>query len=521
MVVEVSQKQAYIFESNKLADNIKNSNNICCAISSEYFEKKCSGTDLYSKERNMVYSGGGHTVLCFESKEKAVDFAKFISKDVRKDYSGIEFFIKIKEYDKNKTPSDNHIELIKELEVKKSKRESSFRKISFGIEEVDNQSFNPKLVSKNKDYILKIPEKENEYQNEKMRAEINGYEKVFELEKLGGSKDKSNFIAVVHIDGNAMGKRIADLKNIILEMDKSFEKYRKVMDKFSLEIDCNFKNAFNSMVYKVILNMEKNNLVELDISGKKLPIRRIITAGDDICFVCDGRIGLECASIFLKEISKIVNNVDKKPYSACAGVCIVHSKFPFYRAYEISESLCSNAKVFINKFGENKRISAIDWHIEFGEMKESLSEIKSQYITSDGNRMDLRPFIVAGDENIIEKEKIRRYDKFRELVIAFKKDKEFSRGKIKELRNVLQQGERNTEYYIRSNRMDNILFSPLNEAFEHTSIADVVEKGLKFKKNIFLNFETDNSNGENFKRCIIFDAIEIIDTFIPLEYDLS
>ena len=117
-------------------------------------------------------------------------------------------------------------------------------------------------------------------------------------------------------------------------------------------------------------------------------------------------------------------------------------------------------------------------------MKESLSEIKSQYITNDGNRMDLRPFIVAGNENVIEEEKIRRYDKFRELVIAFKKDKEFSRGKIKELRSVLQQGEKNTEYYIKSNRMDNILFSPLNETFEHTSITDVVEKGLKDRKSV-------------------------------------
>ena len=31
-------------------------------------------------------------------------------------------------------------------------------------------------------------------------------------------------------------------------------------------------------------------------------------------------------------------------FSACAGICYCHPHYPFHRAYEIAEELCSNAK---------------------------------------------------------------------------------------------------------------------------------------------------------------------------------
>lgn len=62
-ILEVSQKQAYIFQSNKLKDNITHSAIIAWIMSAQYFENALENEKLFKKEKNLVYSGGGHTVL--------------------------------------------------------------------------------------------------------------------------------------------------------------------------------------------------------------------------------------------------------------------------------------------------------------------------------------------------------------------------------------------------------------------------------------------------------------------------
>ena len=159
---------------------------------------------------------------------------------------------------------------------------------------------------------------------------------------------------------------------------------------FSESIDENFKEAYKEMTEVVAKNLEEDlkkeegdrKFKDLKLSNNHFPVRRIITAGDDICFVTEGRLGLECAAAFIKALGKTRNAVDHKSYSACAGVAIVHQKYPFYRAYELAELLCSNAKKFGASYsvdGSGKDVSAIDWHIEFGEMSDSLEAIRKKF----------------------------------------------------------------------------------------------------------------------------------------------
>lgn len=62
--LEVSQKQAYIFSSNKLKDNVLNSAVIAWIMSPEYFAETVTAngkSELFDLKKNLVYSGGGHT----------------------------------------------------------------------------------------------------------------------------------------------------------------------------------------------------------------------------------------------------------------------------------------------------------------------------------------------------------------------------------------------------------------------------------------------------------------------------
>lgn len=512
-ILEVSQKQVYIFASNKLQDNIVNSAVIAWVMSPEYFKEKAvqlDGTALFSQKKNLVYSGGGHTVLEFETKSQAFEFVKKVTTSIRKEYPGLEVFAKTKEYDNTDTPGGNLKELTKALERKKAERKSAFHQGSFGIEKIDSTTLNP-VFAEQSPLAGVMPEEEQKI-DKKLSANQYGYHRVWKFEDLGGSKDISNFIAIVHIDGNAMGKRVENL----YQQNKhiSWEDYKKKLKTFSDSIDNDFKNSYKEMVELVAKNLESGRLEKLSIKEKKFPVRRIITAGDDICFVTEGRIGLECAVAFLKALSEKQNEEDKMGYAACAGVAIVHQKYPFYRAYELAEHLCSNAKKFGATLSTERggEISSIDWHIEYGEMKDTLDEIRKAYKTADGKQLELRPYIVCAPEDILAQEKIRQYRHFKQLITSIQeKEFDYSKGRLKELRGVLKQGEVAAQHYLKFHKIEDIARDSYQGIFEKVDTSGI-GSGNKLRREIFI--ETFDRK----QRSLLFDTIEMLDTFIQLEY---
>ena len=500
MIVEVSQKQAYIFASNKLQDNIKNSEDIVRVTGSEYFIQNCAG--LYDETENMVYSGGGHTVLCFSGEDAAKKFAGKLSRSVMRDYPDMELFIKTIPYSYEASPGENLKELTKQLEKKKSLRKTSFHQGTFGVEKLS--SFNMKPVRVTDETVKEIKPD---------RLIPQGFVSAKKFEDLGGKKGESNFIAVVHIDGNSMGKRVEALYERLNNAGINWDGYKKQIREFSEGVDKDFKESYREMALKVGEAVSAGKLSELILKNNMFPVRRIITSGDDVCFVAEGRIGIECARIFIECLRDKINPVDQASYEACAGVAIVHQKYPFYLAYELAESLCSGAKRFgaeIDPENNGAKLSSIDWHISFGELEGSVEEIRQQYLTDDGKNLELRPFIVGGDEMVVNKEKVRLYDNFRKLYSKIStKDDGYAHSKLKQLRPILKQGEDASRIYLKYNRIDNIARFSYVDIFEEIDIGRI-GTGQVQEGRIFVN-TTDGK-----ERSILFDAIEIMDNYIQI-----
>ena len=133
VIMEVSQKQAFIFSSNELKDNVTNSAIIAKVTSPEFFEEVIKDKNIYNTNKNIVYSGGGHTVLVFDKEENAEKFVQTITLRVMEKYEGLELFAKRLKCEGTITGEELK-QLSQELEVKKSKRKSAFHQGSFGIE---------------------------------------------------------------------------------------------------------------------------------------------------------------------------------------------------------------------------------------------------------------------------------------------------------------------------------------------------------------------------------------------------
>lgn len=472
-MLEVSQKQAYIFSSNKLQDNIVNSAVIVRVLENDFLKNVVDDKKIYDEHKNMVYSGGGHIVLEFATKEKAVKFTKRITRFVYENFEGLIIFATTMDYDEEISPSDNCKKLTAQLEAKKSLRLAVFHQGSFGIEETDVTTFLPRFANTNSEEKKEIEKKEKKSEKERIS---NRYEPACLFENLGVSKYRSNFIAVVHIDGNAMGKRVEDLDIASQNGTKDWEVYKKKMSNFSNSIDSDFKAAYREMEEDVLASKDNGRLDDLDLSENYFPVRKIIMAGDDICFVSEGRIGIECAVRFIEKLSEKQNSEDGAGYAACAGVAIVHQKYPFYKAYELSEKLCSNAKKYaasLSNDGSGKEICAIDWHIELGEIKDTLDEVRDDYKDMDGYILTNRPYFITSIEENEKVKEVKSYAQFKEQMIALqKKDDGIARGKIKRLGGALKKGKRATEHFLDFNKLRNIVIDDRKLLFDIIELLD-------------------------------------------------
>ena len=626
-IIEVSQKQAYIFGSNKLADNIRRSAEISWLTDPESIREIIDDRAVFDDTLNTVYSGGGHTVLTFETLEKARDFNRRYSFLLRTMNPDIEVFLftlpycskvsarrmleyvcgtenrtqdddlefAIKESQEKATGSecspDQYLnELVRGLERKKSLRRASFRQGSFGIENLDANTRDIVAgrkagalytASGKKDEILKYVWRSEyngsdcdaetqkrmaeKYKKLKERYEVvgsnpvpEGYAAATKFENLGGTKGDVNFLAIVHIDGNGMGARCnrfyKSLQEKYLNSEGEDEKtrwetFKAAVKAFSDGIDDDFKTALSNTFAGVGNSLKSGNLQNLSLSTDKttgkqyFPIRGIIASGDDICFVTDGRIGIECAARFLEELATIKNTSDNKAYTASAGVAIVHQKYPFFRAYELSEDLCKNAKAFASDLRVNQLkkyekangadapvpeiikdngagICTIDWHLEMGEIGLSVSEIRKGYKTKDASddtqrQLEMRPYVVVAPVDIEKPidvrtvEPHRQYDAFRkQMELYIKEDRpqggvsEDVQSKLKELRGILKQGETAAQYYIRFHKLKGLIVDNYYGIFEN----------IQFRMN------TDDlplyvKTADEIERSVLFDAAEALEVY--------
>lgn len=498
MILEVSRKQDYIFSEKKLIENVNRSRDIAYVTSNEFFKTVAKGS--YNETDNYVYAGGGHTIVEYPDKESADRFARVITLYVLEHYPGLEIFAKGIEYDdqdkekknEKKTASEAFLRLTQELEKKKSVRWESIRRLNFGGTQENTDAESVELGKTRKEYTAMV-------------AAPEGCVFPRDFDKLSFVDDeyaykpvKDNFLAVVHVDGNAMGTRVQN----IYKSEENFDKLKVKLRNFSESIQSQFEEAFSEMTQEIYrVYGDKLRLgSDRDPSERGLrilPVRPVVLAGDDVCFVTAGNIGLECARIFLEKLSMKVNKEDGKRYSACAGVAIVHRKYPFHMAYNMSEHLCGSAKKSGVELDVSGKYSLIDWHIEYGQLKEKLSEIREAYMTDDGADMVLRPLVVINPDNDrLEKE--LTYDFFKQTCISFQKNNDnISRSKLKELRNAIKQGEIETEYYIKQNMMKNI----------------TGKDGVLFKEIA----RSRAKDAVSVRHSLIFDAVEAMDNCYFLE----
>jgi hypothetical protein len=472
VLLDTMSIQRYIFSTNNLKENIGASHIVKEIYDShlkevikeilnppsdynyyDAWEKNPEKIKILEPEASFEigYIGGGNALIFFKNKNIAEEFLKKWSMRLLVHCPGLIPASAIGKIDFN-----NFSGSIRELFIKLSERKSSFIPETIirrhGITaECPNTGYSAEI------WCEKLPEEKKSYISSVSNAKImaveqadkklkkileecdyhNKYTFTNELDKLGQKRKQDSHIAIVFIDGNDMGERFRSQKDL-----PSLRELSKSVRDATMET---FKKVIKAVVEAIEEKVLEDEGIILENSKKEderdktiLPIRPIIIGGDDILFVSDGRLGIWLAKIFLEEFQKKQVS-DFKPLSACAGVAITKTKYPFYRGYKLSEDLIRNAKDKRKELKDNG--SWIDFHISYGGFSGELKEIRKEHYKNPENiSLILRPYSISALNELLN---------CVATIVGKNKGKEkFPRSKIMELRDVLYSGKQAHRLFI-------------------------------------------------------------------------
>lgn len=543
-VLDTTGIQPYIFGSNRLRENIGASYLVDVATKQwviDSLEELSKPFYFPDEEQNqpeakpyiedgeliveVVYAGGGNAVLLFKSHDDAISFTKILSSRVLREAPGLNLVVAHKPFDwKLNSLRETLDGLMKnELESKKRQRIPSVPLLGLGVtascnstqlpaigtsDEFDAPKEDSYLVSREVKYKLKAVNPANEKLKDFFKGLVpDPFDFPLRADNLGRTRDESSYVAVVHADGNGMGDRFkqhgkntSDNRDYIIKMRElswSINKIgiaalRAVGKKIVESITHNAEGAFIKSVDsqdRIIGNiLLKEELKE----GKKviyLPFRPLVYGGDDVTFVCDGRLGLTLAALFLQEFEK--KAADGELLTACTGISIVKAHYPFARAYALSESLCGNAKKLIREAGGG--FSALDWHIAASGLLGSIGKIRSrEYRVSEGNLL-MRPVRLRESES-----QWQNWNDFSQVVTEFNTGDDWRgrRNKVIALREVLRSGSEATKQFLSAYRLSHL------PCLSNSSVEDLQVNGW--------------IDGDDGRICGYFDAIEAMEFYLPL-----
>ena len=275
------------------------------------------------------------------------------------------------------------------------------------------------------------------------------------LDNLITQKGDNSTLALIHLDGNNLGKRIMRIMKDIEDYPTAICKMRNL----SKGIDATFKETFKDMTKWL-----DEKTPYFPNTNKKY--RAIVIAGDDITFICNPKLALDAVRYFLEQLNGknaafLKTPEEKEPiFTACAGIAYFQSHFPFSDAYQVAESCCENAK----KRAKSKECSLqgvdqlvgnfIDYQMCTNINASNLDVYREKHYKVDGDSFIHRPYYVnvKRDKGLNEKNAKYSIDNLLKKldVLTMKKScddhggilqAETPRSLAKEIRSIITQGD--------------------------------------------------------------------------------
>lgn len=427
--IAVSGIQNYIFGSNNLKQNIGASELVTAvttdwvidALNQEGIAHNVIRDDAAGKwhfqEWNavpqlaqIVYWGGGNALILFNGKREqhAIPFTKLLTRRALQEAYGLSLVVDHLELDwDNDVASCKHNELRDAVAARKLNRRQDSPLLGLGVTAACVFTGLP-AVGRDEDENLvsqAVQHKRNAFDRAKtrlnylLRDERGKYDFVEDFNWLG-ERGESSYTAVIHADGNGMGKRFEAIAKAHPSPSDN-DAYCQQLRRLSTAVEEKAEKALKATVKFLIKSLDSRNnkfggVVPM-LKDNRLPFRPIVFGGDDVTFVSEGRLGLALAAHYLRKIAEgslpgAKAGETGDPLYARAGVAIVKTHYPFARAYELAEALGKSAKEKIPTITLDGKGIVLDWHFATSGVILSLNQLRErEYRSQVGSNLLMRP----------------------------------------------------------------------------------------------------------------------------------
>jgi len=303
--------QEFIFKTNKLQEIVGASEIVKNISSNKYKKGEKKEANPISFEDNfnpdtIIVNAAGNIKALFHSKQDCEEAVLEFPKMVMQNAYGITISQAVVTIEGD-TPTQIELnELEKNLKIQRNKPSIPLD-MSINLMKLNPSTAKPMVANEqDKATAQKIAAYNQFLENNPRNKEFK------DISSFSNSKNK---IAVIHIDGNGLGKLIPTLK----------EKHNLELSEFSTKLDAATKKAFDSA------------------RDETMSIRDIILGGDDVTVICSADDALSFTEKFLKNFEEETETSFTK-LTACAGIAFCNEKYPFHYAVSLAEELCKVAK---------------------------------------------------------------------------------------------------------------------------------------------------------------------------------
>ncbi|UHA72128.1 Cas10/Cmr2 second palm domain-containing protein [Paenibacillus sp. 481] len=456
--IDVSHKQEYIFKHNKLKDNLYNSfvikvvsevDDIADLDTSEYIKATLKGhlNENFKGSHDVKYSGGGNSIIRFETEEAAKSFVKNYSTKVLKDYPDLELYMSIVDDSEITATEKGDKEIRRKLHQKadelKDKRQVKFRRWTYGVEKIDETGQAELSGAVKREHKLS---KRYLYHKFEEKTQGTSIKVTQELQDYKSTEEGKSYIGVIVIDGNKMG----DMVNQI----SSFEE----LGQFSQCIG----ELYESAVIDVLKAFQQE--------GTSLLITPIVMAGDDICLIVQSDHAIEIAGTIVTRIQELSRDEKYRAalgrfmdgmqeMTACAGVAIARYNHPFFETVKTAEMLCKRAKeeIYQVKTDDNgvANASFIHWNVIQGQVLSAQTYEDGVRHGNDVERFHMKPLRIDQTEAV--ENGIYSYESFVHAVKEIQQaqvNQELSSSVLEGIKNVIYSGKESYELYFDKNQTE-------------------------------------------------------------------
>jgi len=399
--------QSFIFQTNELKDIVGASELVEQICTTEFarlinpeLRDNNQAYEQLKKDSNAILMAAGNIKYIFDDKAKCELIVLNFQKKIVEMAPGITVSQAVVEY----TGADESTfeGAINMLENRlRSQRNKPMRSMTIGLTGMlrSRKTGLPAVKEIKGDYLdLATTKKRNEREKATLKLcencfgidSIRKNQVAFNIEDITG---KNDWIAVIHADGNGLGQIVQQIGTSAAV----FKKFSSTLNECTL---ASAQSAFNKVKY----HFENKN-------EDVIPIRPIVLGGDDFTVICRASFAVEYVEAFLKEfesstkerLTKLANefngilNINQKEIlqkglTACAGISFIKSSFPFYYGYNLSETLCTQAKKEAKEINQQLAPSCLMFHKVQDSFVEDYSSIEKRELTIEDISFKFGPY---------------------------------------------------------------------------------------------------------------------------------